>query len=329
MKSKKNIIIKFLLSCLTAYLILSCAAQNKEVKQEKVISTDKQLDNLSLQIVASLSSEGVTKIAVIEFSDIEGKITNLGRFIAEELITRLYRTGKFEVIERQLLSKVLKEHSLNMSGIIDQNSAIEIGKILGVDAIATGSLTDFGNSIKINARLINTETGKIFSVASGTITKNDAIKDLMDEVPVTISAAGHDSPISPVIAVMADDIRIEMNSCIRFGMNVICTLFVTNMAENDQEFVIQYGKKPTTLYDDFGNNYLMCSASIANQKQKFQKKGSGYQSVKNNLVSGITVEVKLEFEDVSSQASKITLLDLNCGQRIGRIEFRDIPISSE
>lgn len=163
---------------------------DEEVKKYEVVSTDKQLDDLSKQIVASLSNEGVTKIAVTEFSSIAGNTTNLGRFVSEELITRLYRTGKFEIIERHLLKKVLDEQGLNLSGIIDQNSAVEIGKILGVDAIATGTLTDLGNDIKINARIINIETGKIFSVASRTITKTDSIKKLMNDTAKSHVPAG-------------------------------------------------------------------------------------------------------------------------------------------
>ena len=97
------------------------------------------------------------------------------------MITRIFTTGKFEVVERNLLQKVLEEQKLGMTGYIDQETAISLGQILGVDAIITGSITDLGTNVKINARLISTETGSVFAVASINAPKNDMIRKLLGE----------------------------------------------------------------------------------------------------------------------------------------------------
>jgi len=112
---------------------------------------------------------------------LDGKATELGKFLAEELITKLFLTKKFEVIERQLLNKIIAEHKLDFSGLIDPNSAKELGKILGADAIVSGTITDLVENIKVNARLISTETGQIFSVASEDIIKDNTVKKLMGQ----------------------------------------------------------------------------------------------------------------------------------------------------
>jgi TolB-like protein len=140
---------------------------------------DTKLAELVRQITISLTEENKTKIAVIEFSNLDGKVTEFGKFLSEELITRLFITKKFEVVERQLLVKILEEHKLNLTGIVDPVSAKELGKILGVDAIASGTITDLGTSVKLNARLIATETGKIFAVASVEMLKDEKIRKLM------------------------------------------------------------------------------------------------------------------------------------------------------
>jgi TolB-like protein len=119
------------------------------------------------------------KIAVIEFSDLDGRVTELGKFLSEELITRLYNSGRFKVVERQLLKKVLNEHELSAKGIVDEATAKQLGKILGVEVICSGTITDFVNSIKINARLISTETGQIIAVAAKQIVKDETINRLM------------------------------------------------------------------------------------------------------------------------------------------------------
>ncbi|MCE9552599.1 MAG: hypothetical protein K8T91_04375 [Planctomycetes bacterium] len=108
-------------------------------------------------------------IAVVEFSDLSGNVSNLGRLLSEELITRLFATGNYKVIERLLLNKAIAEHKLQLQGLVDPKSAKELGKILGVDAIVSGTIAEVGNSMRVNARLISTETGEILSVAAVTM----------------------------------------------------------------------------------------------------------------------------------------------------------------
>lgn len=148
-------------------------------------SLNSQLLNLTDQIIANLSQESKSKIAIIEFSDLNGNVTEFGMYLSEELITRLYLTHKFEVIERQLLNQVIAEQKLGMSGLIDDESAIAIGKLLGVDAIVTGSVTDLGVSLKVNARLISTETGAVFAVAAAEFSKDEKVTTLLSRMKET------------------------------------------------------------------------------------------------------------------------------------------------
>lgn len=142
---------------------------------------DNSLADLSGQIASEMQSKQRQVIAVIEFSDLDGRVTELGKYISEELITRLFRTGKFQVIERQLMIKVIKEHELNLSGLVDESSAKELGRILGVDAICSGTITDLVSQVKVNARLISTETGSLFAVATVSIAKDEVISSLMEK----------------------------------------------------------------------------------------------------------------------------------------------------
>lgn len=142
---------------------------------------DIALDNLSQQIVNSMPEKG-GKIAVMDFSWLEGQTTDFGKFIAEELITRLFMTRKFEgVIERQLLIKILEEQKLTSSGIFDSESIKVFGKISGIDAIVSGTITDLGPKLRINARLISTETAKIVGVASVYLIKTNQVRLFLGE----------------------------------------------------------------------------------------------------------------------------------------------------
>ena len=157
--------------------------ENKQIVPDN--SLDFQLANLTNQIVESLSHESKSKIAIIEFSDLNGNVTEFGMYLSEELITRLFLTQKFNVIERQLLNQVISEQKLGMTGLIDDESAIAIGKLLGVDAIVTGTVTDLGVSLKVNARLISTGTGALFAVAAAEFSKDEKVTTLLSRMKET------------------------------------------------------------------------------------------------------------------------------------------------
>ena len=125
-----------------------------------------------------------------------GTNVDVGKGITNLLVTDLVKDGNFSVIERSALDKVLNEQNFSNSNRADPNSAARIGKLLGVDAIVVGTITEFGNETKhtglggaggnwggwglghvghsnskanvsITARIINIDTGEIMAVADG------------------------------------------------------------------------------------------------------------------------------------------------------------------
>jgi TolB-like protein len=166
--------------------------QNQNILPEQRTSyreLDKQIDILSEQIISSLTVQKSTKVAVIEFTNLEGKVTGLGKYLAEELTTRLFLTGRFQIVERRLMNKMIDEQKLNASGLIDEKNAIKFGSILGVDALTTGTIADLNSSVKINARLIATRTGSVFAVASVNIPMNKELEILLGKKPSAVSSS--------------------------------------------------------------------------------------------------------------------------------------------
>jgi hypothetical protein len=100
-------------------------------------------------------------------------------FLAEELITRLLQSGSFEVVERRLLDKVLEEQKMSTTGLLGASLVQKTGSILGVNAIATGTVTDLQSSVKVNARIISARTGTVSARAGETITKDADVSRLL------------------------------------------------------------------------------------------------------------------------------------------------------
>jgi len=79
----------------------------------------------------------------------------------------LKNIGKYKLVERVLLQKTLEEQELQMSGIVDEETAAKVGQIYGLDAVITGSAMKVGKDISISGRVINTQTGEI--IATGIV----------------------------------------------------------------------------------------------------------------------------------------------------------------
>jgi curli biogenesis system outer membrane secretion channel CsgG len=125
-----------------------------------------------------------------------GTDIDIGKGIADLLVKNLVTDGTYSVIERKQLDKILAEQNFSTSNRADPTSAARIGKILGLDAIIVGSITEFGNetknknvggggggfggfgiggighkeskaNVQLDARLVDIDTAEILGVAEG------------------------------------------------------------------------------------------------------------------------------------------------------------------
>ncbi|MEA3436219.1 MAG: CsgG/HfaB family protein [Thermodesulfobacteriota bacterium] len=122
-----------------------------------------------------------TKIAVLDFS-LKGsgfETEDMGAIVAEWFITAFVKEGRFDVVERGLLKKILNEQKLGMSGIVDETTATKIGKLLGVKIIISGSVLKFQNILEINARIIDVETASIIAAENVESSASVRLQDLV------------------------------------------------------------------------------------------------------------------------------------------------------
>jgi curli biogenesis system outer membrane secretion channel CsgG len=158
-------------------------------------------------LAATGSAQQKKRVAVLNFeyatvqnqlSAIFGTNVDVGKGVADLLVEKLVKGGAYSVIERKSIDKVLSEQNFSNSDRADASSAAKIGRLLGVDAIIIGSITQFGRddrkvsvgggafgglagkyglggvgkkeskaAVNLTARMVNTDTGEILAVASG------------------------------------------------------------------------------------------------------------------------------------------------------------------
>lgn len=129
---------------------------------------DSKLQALSDTIAFKINAIGKKKVAVWDFTDPDGQVTRLGKYISEEMSVNLTNSAKsFNVMDRNHLSTILREHKLNAEGFIDANTAKELGRMQAVDAIVTGTITILEDRIKISVKVLDTETALIVAASKG------------------------------------------------------------------------------------------------------------------------------------------------------------------
>ncbi|MCX7677947.1 MAG: CsgG/HfaB family protein [Spirochaetes bacterium] len=113
-------------------------------------------------------SKKLDKIVVFPF---EIRNAPWGDEFSDAVTHHLFKTGRVEVVERQELEKILKEQKLSMTGILDSDKTVKIGKLLGADVIVIGRGTalDLGNDSLEKKHLIDTFMLKVVSVETGTL----------------------------------------------------------------------------------------------------------------------------------------------------------------
>ncbi len=125
------------------------------------------------------------RVAVVDFvnkSDFGAE--RLGKGAADILTTELVKSDRFIVVERAKMEKLLDEQGLAFSGVVDEATAAKTGRILGLNAIITGAISQFGTKIEgqnlglyrskkqsaecvVDVRVIDVSTGQILLAESG------------------------------------------------------------------------------------------------------------------------------------------------------------------
>ncbi|MDH3976539.1 MAG: CsgG/HfaB family protein [Deltaproteobacteria bacterium] len=121
------------------------------------------------------------KIAVLDFQ-LQGdsyETQDMGKIVSEWLITALVKDGRFDVVERRLLEKILVEQKLALTGLIDATSAAKLGRVLGVKIIISGSVMKFQNVMEVNARIIDVESASIIAAENVKSTTAARLEDLV------------------------------------------------------------------------------------------------------------------------------------------------------
>lgn len=131
-------------------------------------------------------------LAVLHFTNNSGKhdLNYLQEAIPEMLITNLAASPKIRVLERTRIKHLLEEQKLSLSGVIDEQTAVQIGSLIGADILLYGSIFVSDTQMRIDSRATSAKDGTILlgTKAESDISEGMDIIGLIDDLSVKIVA---------------------------------------------------------------------------------------------------------------------------------------------
>ncbi len=186
---------------------------------------EKQIHDITVELSKKIAESGKKRIAVADFKDLNGNITFLGSFIANEFNTTLPESGHgFEVIDRSRINFLIKENKLG--DMTNPSEAIKLGKLASIDALVYGTFTPFSENVRLNLTILDLQRGVILRSLAGNITRTTDINNLL-------SGIVENNPTSPKTPELSNDCK-QKN---------ICTVCVTNQTSQDIITILHNNKR--------------------------------------------------------------------------------------
>ena len=105
--------------------------------------------------------------AVLDFVG-SGITTQEAQVLTQRLGSELVQTSALIMVERNQMNEIMEEQGFQQAGCTSAECAAEIGALLGVQKMISGSFGKIGNSYTIEARMFTVESGKTEKTVSKT-----------------------------------------------------------------------------------------------------------------------------------------------------------------
>jgi len=256
------------------------------------------------------------KVAVVDFVNSNGQITEFGRYLAENYSVQLVnKATDFSVVDRNYLRKLMNKHKLSMKDSIDPKTAKEIRKVVGVDALIVGSYTPLKDNVKVTVKAIDIGTSGILFADSLEIVKKDQYTKMMRNIigkkkvtqktnTETVTSNTRDQNFTVSInesKLYFDKIEVTLKN-LEFTKYYVKGNIILNYNTNiDSDFEkILFYKRESEVVDNEGNITRNKKVRVANQEGQYSYK----------IYPNINVKVHLKFKRPKNKI-KLLRIELN------------------
>jgi TolB-like protein len=170
---------------IVAVLAMLCACASSGQSSSGPLDLDTAIQQAAKEINNTLPA--ASKVALLNFSS-ESDV--FSEYVLEEMSIELVKARKLVVVDRKELDLIRGEMNFQMSGEVSDESAQEIGKLLGAQTIVSGSLVNMGKSYRFRTKAINVISAKIETSSSLNVKSDEQIQYLLSQSRKTTTTQG-------------------------------------------------------------------------------------------------------------------------------------------
>ena len=167
----KKIVKKLWLVAILA-MVCTCASAGKS----GTANLDTAIQQASKKINDTLPAG--TKVALLNFTSGSDVLSD---YVIEEMSIALVDGKKLVVVDRKEIDLIRGEMNFQMSGEVSDESAQEIGKLLGAQSIVSGSLVNMGDTHRFRTKVINVISAAIETSSSISVANDSQIQFLLGQ----------------------------------------------------------------------------------------------------------------------------------------------------
>jgi len=124
---------------------------------------------------APVTEERGGGVAVWDLDDLSPGVgrTNYGELLSNQVIEVFKSKGKYSVVERMRLLRVLEELRLGSSSLVDDSTRLRVGKLIGAQRMVFGGYLIIGDQMRIDLRMVDVESGRVVKAVQKTSLSGD------------------------------------------------------------------------------------------------------------------------------------------------------------
>ena len=204
MLANVQVLILFFISCVTTpqhngtSSITSGGTGSGNPSSSVSIATVDALD-VTIREASDYLNQNIPRGNKIVILNIESSSPDLSDYIIDELIANAVNDRFFSVVDRQQLDAIRAEQNFQLSGEVDDNEALAIGRFLGAQTIVSDAVNRLGAGYRIRIRALEVQTARVQGQFNRNIATSPIINSLMSiggSIPQTTSPSGVSAPIT-------------------------------------------------------------------------------------------------------------------------------------
>jgi hypothetical protein len=143
------------------------------------VDTAAAIDDLAGQITRVAPQTRQIRIGVTDFVDQQGVISDYSRYVSDRLSLRLATDPRIMTLDRGIVGQILRQLKLKRIDLVTPEKAKLLAKGSGLDIVVVGGLTEIGDLINLEGRVIDVGTGETLGYVSANVTRDAKVGKML------------------------------------------------------------------------------------------------------------------------------------------------------